>query len=145
MFNTQLYVKLDVRKADNTAIVAASQVGPVNLLLHSLFSEVDVKLNDVLITSTNNTYAYRAYLETLLTYGSESKTTQLSSSLYEKDTPDKMDDADDSLQLLTPVSGKDMVTSAKEKQWICSESSHGSVLSAEISTQRRYYQNSSDT
>ena len=79
--NTQLYVKLDVRKADNTAIVAASQVGPVNLLLHSLFSEVDVKLNDVLITSTNNTYAYRAYLETLLTYGSESKTTQLSSSL----------------------------------------------------------------
>ena len=92
--NTQLYVKLDVRKADNTAIVAASQVGPVNLLLHSLFSEVDVKLNDVLITSTNNTYAYRAYLETLLTYGSESKSTQLSSSLYYKDTPDKMDDAD---------------------------------------------------
>ena len=81
LVNTRLYVKLDVRKADNTAIVAASQVGPVNLLLHSLFSEVDVKLNDVLITSTNNTYAYRAYLETLLTYGSESKTTQLSSSL----------------------------------------------------------------
>src|SRR5438132_825708 len=92
--NAQLYVKFDVRQADNTPIVAASQVGPVNLLLHSLFSEVDVKLNDVLITSTNNTYAYRAYLETLLTYGSESKSTQLSSSLYYKDTPDKMDDAD---------------------------------------------------
>ena len=44
--NTQLYVKLNVRKADNTPIVAASQVGPVNLLLHSLFSEVDVNLND---------------------------------------------------------------------------------------------------
>src|SRR5207244_2974064 len=92
--NTQLYVKLDVRQADNTPIVADSQVGPVNLLLHSLFSEVDVKLNDVLITSTNNTYAYRAYLETLLTYGSESKSTQLSSSLYCKDLPDKMYKAD---------------------------------------------------
>ena len=92
--NTQLYVKLDVRRADNTAIVAASQVGPINLLLHSLFSEVDVKLNDVLITSTNNTYAYRAYLETLLSYGSEAKSTQLSSALYYKDEAGKMDDVD---------------------------------------------------
>ena len=91
--NTQLFVKLDVRKADNTAIVDASQVGPVNLLLHSLFSEVDVKLNDVLITTSNNTYAYRAYLETLLSYGSESKNSQLSAALYSKDDAGKMDDA----------------------------------------------------
>ena len=92
--NTQLYVKLDVRKADNTPIVAADQVGPINLLLHSLFSEVDVKLNDVLITSTNNMYAYRAYLETLLSYGSDAKSSHLSSALYCKDEADKMDHTD---------------------------------------------------
>src|SRR5438034_4576252 len=91
--NTQLYVKLDVRQADNTPIVAANQVGPVNLLLHSLFSEVNVKLNDVLITSTNNTYAYRAYIKTLLSYGTQAETSQLSAAVYSKDAADKMEDA----------------------------------------------------
>ena len=70
--NTQLYLKVDILKGDNARIDDKSEVAPVNLLLYSLFCEVDVKLNDVLITSTNNTYAYRAYLETLLTYGRES-------------------------------------------------------------------------
>jgi len=34
----------------------SNNVGPINLWLHSLFSEVDMKLNDTLITSSNNTY-----------------------------------------------------------------------------------------
>ena len=92
--NTQLYVRAQIRKADNTPIDNASQVGPINLFLQSLFCEVDVKLNDVLITSTNNTYAYRAYLETLLSYGSDSKSTQLGASLYIKDVAGRMEDAD---------------------------------------------------
>jgi hypothetical protein len=62
-------------------------------MLYSLFSEVDVKLNDVLITSTNNTYAYRAYIETLLSYGTEAKSTHLTSALYYKDDAGKMEDA----------------------------------------------------
>jgi hypothetical protein len=86
-------MKVNIVAGNNTNVDANSQVGPVNLLLHSMFSEVDVKLNDVLITSTNNTYAYRAYMETLLSYGSEAKTTHLSSSLYYKDEAGKMDDA----------------------------------------------------
>ena len=92
--NTQLYVRAQIRKGDNTLIDDNSQVAPVNLFLQSLFCEVDVKLNDVLITSTNNTYAYRAYLETLLSYGSESKSTQLGASMYVKDVAGKMEDAD---------------------------------------------------
>ena len=94
--NTQLYVKAQIRKANGDAIEDASQVGPVNLLLHSLFNEVDVKINDVLITSTNNTYAYRAYLETLLSYGTDAKTTQLVSSMFIKDAAGKMDDSNTS-------------------------------------------------
>ena len=91
--STQLYVKLEICKADSTAIDGNSQVGPINLLLHSLFSEVEVKLNDVLITSTNNTYAYRAYLETLLSYGGDAKSSQLTSALFYKDIAGNMDDA----------------------------------------------------
>lgn len=59
-------------------------MGPTNLFLHSLFSQVDVSLNERLISSSTNIYAYRAMLETLLNYGDEAKKNY-------KDTPGKMD------------------------------------------------------
>ncbi len=90
--NTQLYVKAEIVQADNTAIDNTHQVGPINLLLHSLFSEVDFKLNDTLISSTNNTYPYRAYIETLLSYGPAAKNSQLTAALYYKDEARKLDD-----------------------------------------------------
>ena len=91
--NTQLYVRAEIVQGDNTAIDNTHHVGPINLLLHSLFSEVDFKLNDTLISSTNNTYPYRAYIETLLSYGPAAKTSQLTSALYYKDTAGKIEDA----------------------------------------------------
>lgn len=91
--NTQLYVKVQIRGADNAVIDNTARVGPVNLLLHSLFTEIDIKLNDVLITSTNNTYAYRAYLETILSYGDDAKSTHLTGSLFYKDQAGAMDTA----------------------------------------------------
>lgn len=59
-------------------------MGPTNLFLHSLFSQVDVSLNERLISSSTNIYAYSAMLETLLNYGDEAKKNY-------KDTPGKMD------------------------------------------------------
>ena len=75
---TQLYVKAKITKANGTALDADTQVGPVNLFLHSLFSQVDVSLNERLISASTNTYHYRAMIESLLNYGEEAKTTQLS-------------------------------------------------------------------
>ena len=75
-----------------TALADADDVRPVNLFLHSLFSEVDISLNDTQITSSNNTYPYRAYLETLFSYGPDAKASQLSSSMYYKDTAGAMDE-----------------------------------------------------
>ena len=49
-------------------------------------------LNDRLISPSNNTYNYRAIMETLLTYGPEAKESQLTSSLFYKDTAGHMDD-----------------------------------------------------
>ena len=46
------------------------------------------------MTSTNNTYAYRAYLETLLSYGPAAKKFQLTSSLYFKNTAGQLDCGD---------------------------------------------------
>ena len=82
---TQIVVRAQLLKGDGTAIDNTSHVAPCNLFLHALFSEIDVKLNGTLITSSNNTYPYRAYIETLLSYGRDAKKSQLTSALYYKD------------------------------------------------------------
>ena len=62
-------------------------IGPVNNLLHSLCSQVDVYLNQKLVSPPNNAYAYRAYIETLLNYGPAAKKSHLTSVLWDDDTP----------------------------------------------------------
>jgi len=91
--STQLYVKAQIIKANNDPIDNNDNVGPTNLFLHSLFSEVDITLNDTLVTSSNNTYAYRSYLETLLSYGEGAKTSQLTSALFYKDVAGHLENA----------------------------------------------------
>lgn len=91
------YILLEVKitKADGSNIDNIGDVGPVNLLAHSLFQQIDVSLNDVVISNASNLYHYRALLETLLSYGDEAKKSQLSMSLYSKDTPGQMNDIGD--------------------------------------------------
>jgi hypothetical protein len=87
--NTYLHVKAKVTKADNTDLAADSVAAPTNLFLHSLFSPVDVSLNGTQITSPTNTYPYRAMIETLLSFGSDAKMSQLTSALFYKDKAGK--------------------------------------------------------
>ena len=92
--NTQLYVKARIEQADGAALANDAEVGPINLFLHSLFSDVEVSLNETPVTSSNNTYAYRSYIETLLSYGSTAKQSQLTSQLYYKDDAGAMEERD---------------------------------------------------
>ena len=91
--NSYIHIKAKILNLDGTDLVAADTVGPVNNLLHSLFSQVDISLNGTLITNSTNTYPYRAYIEDLLSYGSSAKKTQLTAALFYKDEAGKMDDA----------------------------------------------------
>lgn len=83
---TRIYVKVKILKNDGKPITTDNKIGPVNLFLHSLFSQVDVSLNERMVSCSSNTYSYRAYIETLLNNGYDSKTSQLTSELYYKDT-----------------------------------------------------------
>ncbi|GFW86214.1 uncharacterized protein TNCV_4779261 [Trichonephila clavipes] len=85
---TQLYVKAKIVKVDNTPITKDDTIGPVNLFLHSLFSQVDVSLNDRVVSNSSNTYPYQSYIETLLNHGYDSKTSQLTAELFYKDSDD---------------------------------------------------------
>lgn len=87
---TQLHVKVKILKENGTALVKDEKVGPVNLFLHALFSQVDVSLNERTVSSSNNTYPYRAMIETLLNHGYDTKTSQLTTELYFKDTAGRM-------------------------------------------------------
>jgi hypothetical protein len=89
--NSLLHVRAKIVKTNGEDLEAASTVGPLNNFLHSLFSQVDESLNGTLITNSTNIYAYRAYIETLLSYGSDAKSSQLTSALFYKDEAGKTD------------------------------------------------------
>ena len=69
--NVLLYVRAKITQNNNANLDADSISAPVNLLLHGMFSQVDVTLNGTLISSSTNTYPYRSMLETLLIDGED--------------------------------------------------------------------------
>ena len=86
--NTYLLVRAKVIRGAGVDIADDTPVAAVNNWLHSLFSQVDVHLNDTLVTPSSNTYPFRAYVET---YGAEAKKMQLTSQLWYNDTAGHME------------------------------------------------------
>ena len=102
--NTKLFIKAKVLKSDGSPIPNIKKdpsgdlnadninpeafVGPVNLWLHSMFSQVQLLMQQKVI-STSNLYPYRSYFESLI-YPYERKLGQ--SELFYTDNPLNMDD-----------------------------------------------------
>jgi hypothetical protein len=89
---SKLYVKCKILRSDGKPLDETDEVAPINLLFHSMFSQVDVMMQGKLIVSTSNHYPFKSMIQTLLTYGSDAKTSQLTSQMWLKDTPGYMDD-----------------------------------------------------
>lgn len=102
LYNTKLYIKARILKPDGSKLPKcfknpegpqtkenwnpAHNVGPVNLWLHSLFSQVDLLMQQTVV-STATAYPYRSYLETLL---SPNVPTLGEAELFYKDTATAM-------------------------------------------------------
>ena len=84
---TKLQLTLKVVKADSTDLGDNEKVSTANLLLHTLFSQVDCKLNEKLVTPSINTYPYKAYFETILSQLPNSLKSWLQAELFEEDNP----------------------------------------------------------
>src|SRR5277367_820231 len=84
-------IKINLKKTDKTDVVAADwlKVAPVNYLLHSLFKQVDLEIDGKSITLSPQTYAYKAYFESLLGFTKDAKESYLSASGYFIDNTDK--------------------------------------------------------
>jgi hypothetical protein len=66
-------------------IPASSKVFPVNYFHASRFKNIEVVLNDIVISKSDSMYAYKAIIETLLSYSDAVKSGQLSAGLFFKD------------------------------------------------------------
>lgn len=75
-------------KGDN--IAADGVVAPVNLLLHSLFTNIEFELSSQLMTDPNQLMPYRALFETLCTYSADVLNTRGYCEMWKKDTAGKM-------------------------------------------------------
>ena len=91
---SKIYVKARIKHADGKSLQATEYVGPINNFLHSMFYQVDVTVQNKLITSTTTHYPYKAMIQNLLSYGTDAKKSQLTSQLYLKDMTGHYDDND---------------------------------------------------
>ena len=134
--NTYLHVRAKVSLANGNNLPADTDAVPINYWMHSLFSQVDISLNDTLVTPSENTYPYRAYLEATLNYGREAKKTHLTSALYYRDASGHLDD----------TAGDDN-SGLRSRRWLSARSQEIDMmgrLHADILHQERYMINGVD-
>ena len=88
---SRLYVKAKIVNEDGGNLVTADVVTPVNLWLQSLWNQVDVFLQQKLVSSSGTNYAYKALMDVLLNYGVDAELSQLQTQLFYKDSGGSMD------------------------------------------------------
>ena len=93
LVNSTLNISCKIVKGNGTNLQDTdAAVTFINYPISSLFSQVDVSLGGNVISSSTNTYSYRAFIETMLNYGKEAKKSHLTMGLFEKDTSSHMDE-----------------------------------------------------
>ena len=68
---------MGLKKGNGGNLVAAEKLWPVNNLAHSLFKQITVRLNGTLMNDEQNSYHYKAFLQTLLNFNSNDGETVL--------------------------------------------------------------------
>ena len=103
--NTRLYVSAQIVKENGSPILARTEiinketvlgdeVCPVNLLLHSMWKQVDVNIQQHPMNDVTGHYPYVAYLKALLENGYDAKTSWMESMLFTRNagiTPNTAD------------------------------------------------------
>ena len=90
---SETYLHLEVKIVDDKGadVQDTAKIAPANYFLHALFNQVEISLNNKLVTGSVTGYAYRSIIEALLNHGEDAKKTHLQSALFHKDTASKMD------------------------------------------------------
>jgi len=86
--HSYLKLRVCIEKADGVKLSKESVVSPVNNFMHSIFRQIDLYLNQKMISSSSHLYPYKAYMENLLSYDTPAKNSHLSTVLWEEDVGD---------------------------------------------------------
>ena len=81
MGHSELCVKIKIKKVDGSEFDTEEKetAVPIDLILHSMWSSVDIKMNHTLVSTSGTDYMYKSLIETLLNYNDGAKKNQLSS------------------------------------------------------------------
>jgi hypothetical protein len=84
----KLFVKGKLVKPEGTALDNTDFTAGTNDLLNSVFSQCSITLNGTHLTRAAELYNYRAYIETLLTYGTDADASHLTNAYWYIDGPE---------------------------------------------------------
>jgi hypothetical protein len=71
--NVMIEATVLITKEDNTLPAATDKVAPIPNMLSSLFETVSLRINDNLITASGSQYAFKDFLQTLLSSTADAK------------------------------------------------------------------------
>ena len=88
--DSELHVKVRIEKEDGTDFDKGDdrkESGlPIDLILHSMWLSVDIKMNHALVSTSGTDYMYKALFETLLNYDENAKRIQLANAGFSGDS-----------------------------------------------------------
>ena len=87
---TRLHVKAKIVKSDGSAPAISETVAPANLVLQSLFGQVEIQMQQQIVSNCH-LYGYKAYIETVLDNDKSIKETKLQMQGYFKDEAGEME------------------------------------------------------
>ena len=90
--NSRLYVRARIVRSNGTEMEANERVAPVNNLLQSMWSNVELLVNDRLVTHSNNVHSYVSILSHLLHDSNEMLNSEKQMQMIFKDTPGQFDE-----------------------------------------------------
>ena len=110
-------VELAIKKDNATNLLAAEVIGLANNLAHTLFKQINVRMNGTLISPQTDTYHLKAFIETILNHDRDDGTTILTPEWWYNslDVPDNGEGDEYTANMLDPAHNDHLTLSDEKK------------------------------
>ena len=83
---TRLYVKVKIVRDDGMKTEKSEAVCPINLTLQSMWSQIELKLSGKTVSSSNQVYPYKAYIQSILKNQDAAKMSHMCAQMFRQET-----------------------------------------------------------